>query len=76
MCVSNMKAPHYNAKSTFSYLGPMKSYQMVAHGLNMSLSGNPSNENIRSAEIDKQQYSGERVDRPTPKSRIYSKWIR
>lgn len=65
-----------NSNHFSSYLDPMTSYQMVAHGLNRSLSGNPSNENICEAGIDKQQYSRERVDRPTPKSRIYSEWIR
>lgn len=78
-CVKNIKARQYNTKSKislFSLFGSNEILSKVVHGLNMSLSGNPSNENICSGEADKQQYSGEWVDMPTPKSRIYSKWIR
>lgn len=47
----------------FTCLEAMEFSQMVVRGLNISLSGNPSKENICSRETDKQR---EPVDRLTP----------
>lgn len=67
-CVKNIKAlPTQCQIQAFPILDPIKFYEMVVHGLNKSLSGNASNENICSGETDKQRYSREQVDSLTPK---------
>lgn len=51
----------------FFQFGSNEILSKVVRRPNMSLSGNPSNENICSGETDKQRYGGEQVDMPTPK---------